>query len=45
MPGKVLLDTNVLIAFFSGEKTLSQRITETEVLVSSTVPHCFNRVS
>ncbi len=37
MPGKVLLDTNLIIAFFSGEKTVSQRFNETEVLVSSTV--------
>ena len=37
MPGKVLLDTNVIIAFFSGESTVSQHLTEAEVLVSSTV--------
>ncbi len=37
MPGRVLLDTSVIIAFFSGEKAVSQRFTETEVLVSSTV--------
>jgi tRNA(fMet)-specific endonuclease VapC len=37
MPGKILLDTNVIIAFFAGEKTVSQHFTEAEVLVSSTV--------
>jgi len=37
MPGRVLLDTNVVIAIFSGEKAVSQRITESEVFVSSTV--------
>ncbi len=37
MPGRVLLDTNLIIAFFSGEKAVSQRFAETEVLVSSTV--------
>jgi tRNA(fMet)-specific endonuclease VapC len=37
MPGKVLLDTNIVIAYFSGEKAISQRLTEAEVLVSSTV--------
>jgi tRNA(fMet)-specific endonuclease VapC len=36
MPGRVLLDTNVIIAFFSGEKAVCQRFTEAEVLVSST---------
>lgn len=37
MPGKVLLDTNVIIAFFSGEKAVSKRFMESEVFVSSTV--------
>ncbi len=37
MAGRVLLDTNVIIAFFSGEKAVSQRFTDAEVLVSSTV--------
>jgi tRNA(fMet)-specific endonuclease VapC len=37
MPGKVLLDTNVIIAFFAGEQAVSQRFSEAEVLVSSTV--------
>jgi tRNA(fMet)-specific endonuclease VapC len=37
MPGRVFLDTNVLIAFFSGEGAVSQQFAETEVLVSSTV--------
>lgn len=36
MPGKVLLDTNVIIAFFSGEKAVSKRFMESEVFVSST---------
>ena len=37
MAGRVLLDTNVIIAFFSGEKAVSQRLVDAEVLVSSTV--------
>ena len=37
MPGKVLLDTNVIIAFFAGEQAVSQCLSEAEVLVSSTV--------
>jgi len=37
MPGRVLLDTNVIIAFFSGEKEAARRLSETEVFVSSTV--------
>lgn len=37
MPGKVLLDTNVIIALFAGDMALSQHFTEAEVLVSSTV--------
>jgi tRNA(fMet)-specific endonuclease VapC len=37
MAGRVLLDTNVIIAFFSGEKAVSQRFADAEVFVSSTV--------
>lgn len=37
MPGKVLLDTNVIIAFFSGEKKVSQHFADAEVFVSSIV--------
>jgi len=37
MPGRVLLDTHVIIAFFSGEKVVSKQFTESEVFVSSTV--------
>lgn len=37
MPGRVLLDTNVVIPFFSGEKSVSQRLAKAEVCVSSTV--------
>jgi predicted nucleic acid-binding protein len=37
MAGRVLLDTNVIIAFFSGEKAVSQRFVDAEVFVSSTV--------
>lgn len=37
MPGRVLLDTNVVIALFSGEKSVSQQFTATEVYVSATV--------
>jgi tRNA(fMet)-specific endonuclease VapC len=37
MAGRVLLDTNVIIAFFSGEKAVSQRCMNAEVFVSSTV--------
>jgi len=37
MAGRVLLDTNVIIAFFSGEKAVSQRFLDAEVFVSSTV--------
>lgn len=36
MAGKFLLDTNVIIAFFSGEKRVLDRIINAEVLVSST---------
>ncbi|HEV2197955.1 MAG TPA: type II toxin-antitoxin system VapC family toxin [Candidatus Acidoferrum sp.] len=37
MPGKALLDTNVVIAIFSGEKSISEHLSRTEVCVSSTV--------
>ena len=37
MAGRVLLDTNVIIAFFSGEKAVSQQLVDAEVFVSSTV--------
>ena len=37
MPGRVLLDTNVIIAFFSGERAASQHFMDAEVFVSSTV--------
>ncbi len=37
MPGRVLLDTNVIIAFFSGERAASQQFMDAEVFVSSTV--------
>ena len=37
MAGRVLLDTNVIIAFFSGENAVSQRFADAEVFVSSTV--------
>lgn len=37
MPGRVLVDTNVIIAFFSGEKAVVQHLTESELYVSSTV--------
>ena len=37
MAGRVLLDTNVIIAFFSGEKAVSQQFMDAEVFVSSTV--------
>ena len=37
MPGRVLLDSNVIIAFFSGEKAISQQLMAAEVFVSSTV--------
>ena len=36
MAGKFLLDTNVIIALFSGEKRVAERIAKTEVLVPST---------
>ena len=37
MPGRALLDTNVIIAFFSGERAASQQFMDAEVFVSSTV--------
>jgi tRNA(fMet)-specific endonuclease VapC len=37
MPGRVLLDTNVIIAFFSGEKAVSKQLVDADVFVSSTV--------
>ncbi len=37
MAGRVLLDTNVIIAFFSGEKAVSQLFMDAEVFLSSTV--------
>jgi tRNA(fMet)-specific endonuclease VapC len=37
MAGRVLLDTNVVIAFFSGERAASQQFLAAEVFVSSTV--------
>ena len=36
MAGKFLLDTNVIIALFSGEKRVAERISETEVLIPGT---------
>jgi predicted nucleic acid-binding protein len=37
MAGRVLLDTNVIITFFSGEKAATQQFMGAEVFVSSTV--------
>lgn len=37
MAGRVLLDTNVIIAFFLGEKAVSQQFIDAEVLVPSTI--------
>lgn len=37
MPGRVLLDTNIVIAFIAAEKPVRQRVTETDIVVSSTV--------
>lgn len=37
MPGKVLLDTNVIIAFFSAEKAVTQHVSQSELFVSTTV--------
>lgn len=36
MGGKFLLDTNVIIAFFAGEKTIPERFARTEIFVPST---------
>jgi len=36
MAGKFLLDANIIIALFSGEKRVAERIAGTEVLVPST---------
>ena len=36
MAGKFLLDTNVIIALFSGDKHVSERLAEAEVFVPST---------
>jgi len=36
MAGRILLDTNIIIAFFSGEKAVSKQFVEAEVFVSST---------
>lgn len=37
MPGRVLLDTNVVIALFASEKAVIERVAQTQVLASSTV--------
>ncbi|MGC2528823.1 MAG: type II toxin-antitoxin system VapC family toxin [Candidatus Acidiferrum sp.] len=37
MPGRVLLDTNIIIAFFAAEKAVIQHVTESVIFVSSTV--------
>lgn len=37
MPGRVLLDTNIIVALFSEEPVVSQRFAEREISVSSTV--------
>jgi len=37
MPGKVLLDTNIVIALFSGEKVISEHLAGTEVAIPSIV--------
>lgn len=37
MPGKVLLDTNIVIALFSGEKAISEHLAGAEVAVPSIV--------
>jgi tRNA(fMet)-specific endonuclease VapC len=36
MAGKFLLDTNVIIALFSGDKSVSERVARAEVFVPST---------
>lgn len=37
MPGSILLDTNIVIAFFAAEKAVGERIAASEIVVSSTV--------
>ncbi len=37
MPGKTLLGTNVVIAFFASYKVVVEHVAQPEVLVSSTV--------
>ena len=37
MPGKYLLDTNIVIALFSGERQISERLGQAEIFVASTV--------
>lgn len=37
MAGRVLLDTNVVIAFFAEEKTIGERVIQTDFVLSSTV--------
>lgn len=37
MPGRALLDTSVIVAFFSNEQAISRRLADTEIIVSSTV--------
>ncbi|HTU33472.1 MAG TPA: type II toxin-antitoxin system VapC family toxin [Candidatus Acidoferrum sp.] len=37
MAGRFLLDTNVVIAFFSGEKRIAERLAEAEVFVPTQV--------
>ncbi|MGC1414652.1 MAG: type II toxin-antitoxin system VapC family toxin [Candidatus Acidiferrum sp.] len=37
MPGRVLLDTNIIIAFFAAEKAVTEHVTESVIFVSSTV--------
>ena len=37
MPGRVLLDTNVVIALFASEKAVIERVAQSQILVSSTV--------
>jgi len=37
MPGKILLDTNIIIAFFAGQKAVTQHVSQSELFVSSTV--------
>jgi tRNA(fMet)-specific endonuclease VapC len=37
MPGRVLLDTNIVIALFASEKAVVEHLAQTQILVSSTV--------